>query len=109
MKLCVPFERRFRLFLVADEASESSRLMSDYEVNLVNDSMQEFFVRFYGPKESTSTLAPPSTLLSLYWIFIAELLIKFTGRVCVGFSSSVRWRRVEDPCRASRSVPVQIP
>ena len=33
--------------------------MSDYEVNLVNDNMQEFFVRFYGPKESTSTLAHP--------------------------------------------------
>ncbi|KAH9938621.1 ubiquitin-conjugating enzyme/RWD-like protein [Fomitopsis serialis] len=27
-------------------------LMSDYEVNLVNDSMQEFYVRFYGPAES---------------------------------------------------------
>lgn len=26
--------------------------MSDYEVNLVNDSMQEFYVRFYGPAES---------------------------------------------------------
>lgn len=30
----------------------SHRLMSDYEVNLVNDSMQEFYVRFYGPVES---------------------------------------------------------
>lgn len=29
-----------------------SRLMSDYEVNLVNDNMQEFYVRFYGPSES---------------------------------------------------------
>ena len=29
--------------------------MSDYEVSLVNDSMQEFFVRFYGPKESASS------------------------------------------------------
>ena len=29
-----------------------SRLMSDYEVNLVNDSMQEFYVRFFGPAES---------------------------------------------------------
>jgi hypothetical protein len=28
------------------------RLMSDYEVNLVNDNMQEFYVRFYGPAES---------------------------------------------------------
>lgn len=28
--------------------------MSDYEVNLVNDNMQEFYVRFYGPSESES-------------------------------------------------------
>lgn len=28
--------------------------MSDFEVNLVNDSMQEFYVRFHGPAESTS-------------------------------------------------------
>jgi hypothetical protein len=27
-------------------------LMSDYEVTLVNDNMQEFYVRFYGPTES---------------------------------------------------------
>ncbi|KAI0677536.1 ubiquitin-conjugating enzyme/RWD-like protein [Trametes maxima] len=27
-------------------------LMSDYEVNLVNGSMQEFYVRFYGPAET---------------------------------------------------------
>jgi len=26
--------------------------MSDYEVTLVNDSMQEFYVRFFGPAES---------------------------------------------------------
>ncbi|GJJ07464.1 Ubiquitin-conjugating enzyme E2 8 [Clathrus columnatus] len=26
--------------------------MSDYEVNLVNDNMQEFYVRFYGPVET---------------------------------------------------------
>lgn len=26
--------------------------MSDYEVNLVNDNMQEFHVLFYGPTES---------------------------------------------------------
>lgn len=31
-----------------------SRLMSDYEVNLVNDSMQEFYVMFNGPEESKS-------------------------------------------------------
>jgi len=27
-------------------------LMSDYEVTLVNDNMQEFYVRFNGPKET---------------------------------------------------------
>jgi len=26
--------------------------MSDFEVNLVNDNMQEFYVRFFGPDES---------------------------------------------------------
>ena len=26
--------------------------MSDFEVNLVNDNMQEFFVRFLGPEDS---------------------------------------------------------
>ena len=26
--------------------------MSDYEVTLVNDNMQEFYVRFHGPEES---------------------------------------------------------
>jgi len=30
-------------------------LMSDYEVSLVNDSMQEFYVRFYGPSETPFT------------------------------------------------------
>lgn len=29
--------------------------MSDHEVTLVNDSMQEFFVRFHGPAESESS------------------------------------------------------
>lgn len=30
--------------------------MSDYDVNLVNDNMQEFYVRFFGPEESAYTL-----------------------------------------------------
>jgi ubiquitin-conjugating enzyme E2 H len=30
-------------------------LMSDYEVTLVNDNMQEFYVRFKGPEESKYT------------------------------------------------------
>ncbi len=29
------------------------RMMSDYKVEMVNDGMQEFFVEFRGPTEST--------------------------------------------------------
>lgn len=32
-------------------------MMSDYEVTLVNDSMQEFYVIFKGPQESESVHA----------------------------------------------------
>lgn len=32
--------------------------MSDYEVTLVNDNMQEFYVRFKGPEESTHSTFP---------------------------------------------------
>ena len=60
MKLYVPDEGNLYLSLVANTTPGRARLMSDYEVNLVNDSMQEFFVRFYGPKESTSTTSVPS-------------------------------------------------
>ena len=34
------------------ETDVMKMLMSDYEVTLVNDSMQEFYVRFYGPSET---------------------------------------------------------
>jgi hypothetical protein len=37
----------FRLPVVA------CRMMSDYKVEMVNDGMQEFFVEFRGPNEST--------------------------------------------------------
>lgn len=30
----------------------SYRLVSDYEVSLVNDNMQEFYVKFTGPSDS---------------------------------------------------------
>jgi len=34
------------------ETDVMKMLMSDYEVTLVNDNMQEFYVRFYGPAET---------------------------------------------------------
>jgi hypothetical protein len=32
-------------------------MMSDYKVEMMNDGMQEFFVEFKGPTESTNPLA----------------------------------------------------
>ena len=32
---------------------DACRMMSDYKVEMVNDGMQEFFVDFRGPNEST--------------------------------------------------------
>jgi ubiquitin-conjugating enzyme E2 H len=38
------------------ETDVMKMLMSDYEVTLVNDNMQEFYVRFKGPEESKCCL-----------------------------------------------------
>lgn len=40
--------------------------MSDYKVELVNDNMQEFFVEFHGPEDSSNL--PVLYLLILYMI-----------------------------------------
>jgi ubiquitin-conjugating enzyme E2 H len=40
------------------ETDVMKMLMSDYEVTLVNDNMQEFYVRFKGPEESKLCLIP---------------------------------------------------
>jgi len=56
--------------------------MSDYEVNLINDSMQEFYVRFYGPPESLSTLRELNQGDFLIWFFLFFLNIApFAGGV----------------------------
>lgn len=40
--------------------------MSDYHVTLVNDNMQEFYVRFHGPEESTQrAFVPPGAMLTV--------------------------------------------
>lgn len=31
-------------------------MMSDYKVETINDSMQEFYVDFHGPKDSKSSI-----------------------------------------------------
>ena len=43
--------------------TNGDRLMSDYEVSLVDDNMQEFYVRFFGPTESTPRSLVPLPLM----------------------------------------------
>jgi hypothetical protein len=52
------------------ETDVMKMLMSDYEVTLVNDNMQEFYVRFKGPEESkqahaVNSITPSSTLTQI--------------------------------------------
>jgi ubiquitin-conjugating enzyme E2 H len=52
--------------------------MSDYEVSLVNDNMQEFYVRFYGPAESKHTFIFGQSMLMRVGL---NLSAPFTGGV----------------------------
>ncbi|ETS62102.1 hypothetical protein PaG_03662 [Moesziomyces aphidis] len=38
--------------LIGQDDLAKTSLMSDYEITLINDSMQEFYVRFHGPDET---------------------------------------------------------
>lgn len=94
MKLCVRDPRGFGGPLVqrTDLYLRARRLMSDYEVNLVNDNMQEFYVRFYGPAESA------------YARYVAR-----SEADARAVFSTVRRRSVEDTRRAAGSIPLQVP
>jgi hypothetical protein len=63
--------------------------MSDYEVTLVNDNMREFYVRFYGPGEST---------------------FPNHSSVHVGLisTSTLRGRYMEDSRRVASGVSIQV-
>jgi hypothetical protein len=67
--------------------------MSDYEVSLVNDSMQEFYVRFYGPTESKH-------LPFIYRYNLRNLVLTcplFLHTICAAPISALCRRSVEDP------------
>jgi hypothetical protein len=69
-------------------------LMSDYEVTLVNDNMQEFYVRFKGPEESKLCSYHQS-------INTCSPLTKHS------YSTFPR-RSLENPRRAPRPIPIQV-
>lgn len=64
-------------------------MMSDYEVSLVNDNMQEFYVRFYGPAESKP--------ISSTFIFGQSVLIRVGLIYSAPFSGGVWKIHVELP------------
>lgn len=51
------------------------RLMSDYEVTLVNDNMQEFYVRFHGPADSTLCFSFSLSLRHFIWSLVQYITI----------------------------------
>lgn len=67
-------------------------MMSDYEVTLVNDNMQEFFVIFKGPTESKPC-------------FSLRIGRRQTDRCAY---STLRRRQVESPRRTPRRISVQL-
>ncbi|KAG7021469.1 Ubiquitin-conjugating enzyme E2 5, partial [Cucurbita argyrosperma subsp. argyrosperma] len=69
-----------------------SRMMSDYNVEMINDGLNEFNVEFHGPKESIARLSPLSNmhfvvvdgiaiiclwvyLLNVFEVFLPQLLL----------------------------------
>ena len=76
------------------ETDVMKMLMSDYEVTLVNDNMQEFYVRFKGPEESASI---PQDVQFADEVYLTT------------FHSTIRWRPMEDPRRTARPIPLQEP
>jgi hypothetical protein len=75
-------------------------MMSDYEVTLVNDNMQEFYVIFKGPQESKripSILLYPTDLRRKSWSLTSGLS---NSTIC-------RWQ-MESPRRAPGRVPLQV-
>ena len=66
--------------------------MSDYEVNLVNDNMQEFYVRFYGPVESER----------------CNSVMADSSHSSFSTTSTIRRRHLENTRRASRPIPLQV-
>jgi ubiquitin-protein ligase len=110
MKLCVPFRRKQRLpvhFLTF----HAIRLMSDYEVTLVNDSMQEFYVWFYGPSESapvpeshtlhshSQTWAPPAPFADGIWKIHVELPDQYPFKSpSIGFMNKIFHPNIDELC-----------
>jgi len=75
------------------ETDVMKMLMSDYEVTLVNDNMQEFYVRFKGPDESR---------WKRYILTCRKIADHFPD-------STIQRRNMEDPRRVTRSISLQKP
>lgn len=118
MKLCVcgpalAFVRQSSQLTVARCDIHLVRsLMSDYEVNLVNDNMQEFFVKFKGPEESESSpsaqMGCSSARLTERWRLVCTEHGEASLTSVTFRRSPVCRRCLEDSRRAAGRLPVQV-
>lgn len=80
-------------------------------MTLVDNKMNEFFVSFKGPEESESAVAQRRLLVAMTAL---QGLVRWSHassgltRAFACAHSPVRRRRLEDPRRVARRVPVQV-
>ncbi|KAL0950007.1 hypothetical protein HGRIS_010017 [Hohenbuehelia grisea] len=84
------------------ETDVMKMLMSDYEVSLVNDSMQEFYVRFHGPTETP--------FAGGVWKIHVELPDQYPYKSpSIGFMNKIFHPNIDELCVSSFHSHISLP
>jgi hypothetical protein len=89
-------------------------MMSDYEVTLVNDNMQEFYVIFKGPQESKNNTISYCPLMHacLNSRLVTDgkcpqlRLLKASGKSMSNYPTSIRTNRHQSDLSTESSIPI---
>lgn len=71
--------------------------MGDYKLEMINDSTNEFYIEFHGPKDSTCSSAHSLTAFQVLYSSKFSVVPSFATR-------PVRGGALENPRRASGSI-----